>query len=207
MKTITTICALLVAASLSAQTRDQGQYDMKDVTRVATAALPALRGLAAKIPAVIGLTPEEAASAQLAEPLRVFWVGLDALKNYHAGADPRALLTDFRTVFYPVTVAASVRSSITVKQRDAGWMATDFGQPELAKRVAAARGAGMGEAVLVRVPALNTYFVGTTTGGSLVLTPIADIPGTELRANVAAPADTVFAALAARARASNELPT
>jgi hypothetical protein len=202
-----TICALLLAASLTAQSRDQGQYDVKEPLRVATAALPTLRDLAEKVPTVIGLTAGEAASAQLGQPLQLFVVGLDALKRYTSGADPRALLQDVRTVHYPILVGGVVRSSLAVKQKPQGWVATDFGQVELAKRVAAARGAAAGEAFLVRVPALNTYFVGTTSGGSLQLIPIADVPGTNLRANQPAPADAVFNTLAARARASNGLPT
>jgi hypothetical protein len=201
MKSITTICAILAAISLSAQTNEQ-QTDMRQVERVATAAMPTLRGLSEKMPEVIGLRAEEAATAQLAAPLPVYWVGLRDLKSYRAGTDPRTLLKDMKTFFYPVTVGGNARSSITVKQRGTEWVATDFGQPELTKRVAAAHGAGGG--FLVRVPALNTYFVGRTSGGTLLLTPIADVPGTDLRANVPAPADTVFAALAAQAAHINE---
>jgi hypothetical protein len=205
MKSITMICTILLAIPLAGQTAEQGRQDMREATRVATESLPTLRALAEKNAAAIGLNADEAATAQLAAPFRVYWVGLETLKNYQAGSDPRSLLQDTQTAFYPVTVGTTVRSSITVKQRDSKLVATDFGQPELAKRVTAARGAG--EGILIRVPALNSYFVGTTSGGGLMLTPLADIPGTQLRANVPTPADAVFTALAARARASNGLPT
>lgn len=205
MKPITMVCTILLAIPLLGQSVDREREDMKEATRTATEALPTLQGLAEKNAAVIGLSADEAKTAQLAAPLRVYWVGLEALKRYNAGTDPRTLLQDMKTVFYPVTVGMSVRSSITVKERDSKLVATDFGQPELAKRVTTAR--GVSDGILVRVPALNSYFVGTINGGALVLTPIADVPGTELRANAAAPADAVFTVLAARARASNGLPT
>ncbi|HEY2323761.1 MAG TPA: hypothetical protein VGJ82_12960 [Thermoanaerobaculia bacterium] len=205
MKRITMVFTILLAIPLLGQSVDRGREDMKEATRTATEALATLQGLAEKNPAVIGLRADEAKTAQLGTPLRVYWVGLEALKNYSAGTDPQTLLQDMKTVFYPVTVGTSVRSSITVKERNSKLVATDFGQSELAKRVTNARGAGDG--ILVRVPALNSYFVGTMSGGALVLTPIADVPGTELRANVAAPADAVFTVLAGRARASNGLPT
>src|ERR1700682_168602 len=61
------------------------------------------------------------------------------------------------------------------------WHESGGTQPELSKKIAAARGTS--DTVLVRVPALNAYFLGTTTNGTLMLTPIVDIPGTALRAN------------------------
>src|SRR5258708_22767262 len=76
MKTTIIISTLLVAASLTAQSRDQERYDVKEPSRVASAALPSLRGLAAKIPAVVGLTADEAATAELGHPLPLLGVRL-----------------------------------------------------------------------------------------------------------------------------------
>jgi hypothetical protein len=210
MKRITTtLCAVLITGSLSAQSNqgpDRERNQMKEVTQVAAAALPTLRELAERAPAVAGLTAREAATAQLEPPVRVFWVTLDSLKAYHSGDDPHTLLQDKQTFFYPVTVSGDVRSSITVKQRDTRWLATDIGHADLAKRVSALR-AGNADAILIRVPALNNYLVGTMEAGVLRFTPLADIPGSDIRAGVAAPADAVFAALAALARKANGLPS
>jgi hypothetical protein len=212
MRMMTTLAALLIAAPLLAQSREQGSYDpqraydVKEATRVATAALPALRSLAEQLPAVVGLKPDEVASAELGAPLAMFDVPLDRLKEYQAGSDPTALLTDVHTVHVPVLVGGAVRSSIVVKQKGGSWVATDFGQVELSRRIAEVRG-GATQAVLVRVPALNDYFVGTTSGGALTLTPIADVAGTDFRQGQSVPAAAVFAALAAQARQSNGLPT
>lgn len=207
MKTMMTMCALLAATALAAQTGYQGRYEVQEPSRVATAALPTLRELAQQMPDVVGLSANEAGAATLGEPLPLFDVGLEALKGYRSGTDPRSLLQDVRTLHFPILVSGAVRSSIVVRQQGQGWLATDFGQAELAKRIGAARGTGGGDALLVRVPALNAYFVGTTSGGTLQLTPLADVDGTDYRALAPAPADAVFTALAARAQASNGLPT
>jgi hypothetical protein len=204
MRRIILTLALAAAMPLGAQ---QTVDKSAEPTRAATTALTTLRALAEQAPEVVGLSAQEAATAQLRPPLRVVFVALDKLKTFHSGDDPRALLVDVGTVFYPVAVGSEVRSSITVKKSDDGWAATEFGNQALAKRIDQARGGATEAALLVRVPALNLDFVGTESGGTLQLTSLFDVPGTDIRTGSTADARTVLAALDPLANAHNGLPS
>jgi hypothetical protein len=203
-KTSIFLIAMLMAPALAAQPTQNAEVSIRQATETAQAALPVLAGLAKQAPDALGLSEKEAGIARVEAPLRVLYVPLDALKNYSNG-DPRALLKDGATLFFPVTVGGTVRSSISVQQRDGRWTATDFGRPALAKRIA--DNAGGAGAILIRVPALNLHFVGHETAGGLVLTALVDIPGTKLRAGESAAASEVFTAIVPLAKAANGLPT
>jgi len=205
-KAIILSCLLVMPMMASAQTKTTVDMD-SEPTRAATSALGTLRALAEKSPDVMGLSSKEAENAVLRPPLRVVFVPLDGLKTFRAGDDPRALLTDVSTVFYPVAVGDDIRSSITVKRTDGGWVATEFGNDELAKKIQSVRGSDTSAALLVRVPALNLDFVGTESAGTLRLTSLFDVPGTDIRAGSTADARTVLAALVPMANAHNGLPT
>lgn len=193
MKTIITIVALLAAVSLAAQSPDQEQSDLIESRRAAHSAFPTLRDLAEKLPSVIGLTKEEARSARLEErALPIKFVSLEALRDY-AGGEPRTLLQDIKTHHHLIFLDGVVRSSIVVQKRPEGWVATDFGQIELSKRIVAAMRTVADGYCLVLV-CLPAQFV-TKCSNPSVLTPLTDIPGTDLHANQPAPADAVFKAL------------
>ncbi len=200
------ILSLALAAAMPLGAQQTVDRDTEP-TRAATTALPTLRALAEQAPEVVGLTAQEAATAQLRPPLRVVFVSLDKLKTFHAGDDPRALLVDVATVFYPVAAGSEVRSSITVKKPNGGWVATEFGNQALAKRINEVRAGATAAALLVRVPALNLDFVGTESGGTLQLTSLFDVPGTDIRIGTTADARNVLAALVPLANAHNGLPT
>jgi hypothetical protein len=208
MKAITAFVLLIMtASSLSAQSANPPAPEMSQVMRVATEGLSTLRALAEKVPTATGLTPKDAADARLAAPLRIFFVPLDRLRTYRSDADPRALLQDVRAFFFPVSVGAEIRSSLTVKELRGQLVASDFGQAELAKLIASARGESAGSAaILVRIPALNLYFIGRTDG-TLTLTPIAEVPGLDLQVGKPANAADVFPALSAMAQKLNGDPT
>lgn len=207
MRTALAWTLLLLAGTVSAQTtnmyEDQGG---REAMATATAALPTLSQLAAQLPQALGISREEAAAATLEPALRVAHVPLDRLKNYRSSDDPRSLLVDVETTFVPVAVGGATRTSIVLQRRDSRWVATDFGQADLAKQVTATRGTTAG-AILVRVPALNLFFLARTSGSGLTLTPITDVPGTELRRGVVADAAAVLAALVPLAQAHNGEPT
>jgi hypothetical protein len=176
--------------------------------RAATAGISTLQALAKRSPAVIGLTAEEAATAQVLPPLRVMFVKVDMLKNFAASDDPHSLLVDVGVMIYPIAVSSGeVRSSITVKRSDGTWKAAQFGSPKLAKRISQVRGGATASALLVRVPGLNLDFIGTESGGVLQLTSLFTVPGTNIRQGETADAKTVFAALAPMAAQLNDLPT
>jgi hypothetical protein len=145
---------------------------------------------------------EEVASATLAEPLPMYHVGLDALRAYRAGDDPRALLLDTGAVLYPLTVAGEARSSMVVHKVNGEWKATQFGRPTLAKhvhegraKVASARGVAESGVSYVDVPALSARMLRHDERGVPMLTALADLPGTNLRAGATLPAADVFAML------------
>jgi len=212
MRTIILGCLLAIPVAAAAQSRTTPQNRAAtnmnaEPARVATEALSTLRALAEKSPEVMGLSAKEAASAVLRPPLRVALVRLDRLKAFRPSDDPRSLLTGVSTLFYPVAVGADIRSSITVKRTDRGWVAAEFGNDELAKKIQSVRGGDTSSALLVRVPALNLDFVGTESGGTLSLTSLFDVPGTKIRAGATADARSVFAALVPMANAHNGLPT
>ena len=193
MKTMITIVALLAAVSLAAQSPDQEQSDLKESRRVAHRAFQTLRDLAEKLPpSVIGLTKEEARSATLEDfALPIKFVSLEALRDYPGGKPP--LLQDIKTHHYLIFLDRVVRSSIVVQNRPEGWVATDFGQTELSRRIVAAMPTVADGYCLVLV-CLHAQFV-TTCRNPSVLTPLTDIPGTDLHANQPKPADDVFKAL------------
>ena len=198
---------LLAAAAANGQTETTRAPEMNQVMRVATEGLATLRELAGKMSGATGLTAEEAAQARLGTPLRVFFVPLGALKEYRGDKDPRALLSDAKSFLFPITVGSETRSSLTVKELQGNLAASDFGQAELAKRIASVRGdASDAKAVLVRVPALNLFFIGHTEG-AFTLTPIADVPGSDLPAGRAADAAEVFKVLSAMAQKLTGDPT
>jgi len=206
MRSITILCALAMTIPLAAQQTTTGDYE-RETAKVAAAAIPTLRALAEQAPDVVGLTAQEAASAVLASPLREVDVPLDRLKAYTSATDARSLFVDLQTTFYPVLVGSEIRSSITVKRTERGWEATEFGNDELAKRIAAVRGGDSSSALLVRVRALNLDFIAKDTSSGLQLIPLTDIPGTDIRAGSSAPANAVLAALVALANQHNGLPT
>lgn len=156
--------------------------------------------------------PEDARVARLDRPLRQFLVPLDRLRNYAPGGDPAGLLTGGESLFYPVLVGSEVRSSIVLEGGPGGWRVSSFGGPRFAKFVAAARGtgaagAGAGEFV-VRVPALNLFFLGHRSGSDLLLAPLVeDARLPSLKSGAPVSAKQVFEKLVPLARAHNDLPT
>jgi len=156
-------------------------------------------------------SPEEVRSAKLGPPMRQFSVGLEDLRRFETGSDPEKLLGGADTLIFPVLTGERVRSSITLQRDSSGWRAVAFGAPAFTRaawdarqKVDAAAGAS---SFIVRVPALNLFFLGTRRDGQLMLATLADDPRLKLEKGVPVPAATVFTALVPLARAHNDLPT
>jgi hypothetical protein len=194
---IVVLLGLMTFSSEAQKTPDSRELRQEARTTAQTA-LPTLAMLAARAPAAIGMSEREAAAARLDVALDVFFVPLDRLKDFEPAEDPRGLLLDVETVYFPVTGDGESRSSITVQRRGAVWVATDFGQPELTKRINMMRRGG--DTLLIRVPALNLYLVGHDTPNGLRLTPLADIRGTAFRGGQSVGAAELFTALVPLAR-------
>jgi hypothetical protein len=155
-------------------------------------------------------SPSEAAASSLAEPLPMYMIGLNQLQTYHAGDDPRPLLMDQASVMYPVTVGGAVRSSMIVRKQNGQWTTTQYGRANLAKtvhdvrmRVSAARGVGLSDLSLVEIPAMSTRMLAHEEKGVVMLTPLTDVPGTDLHAGTTVTADEALAKLQPLAAQTN----
>lgn len=150
---------------------------------------------------------DEVKQAQLGQPLPVFNIPLDKLKGYQPESDPKQLLVKSSETIYPVTVNAQVKSSVTVVQNDAGYAPSSFGNAAIVKSLSQYRQGSTAEGdFVVRVPALNMYFLARWVDGKLMLVPIADDPRLKLRPGEAVPAETALPQLVALANAYNGLP-
>jgi hypothetical protein len=157
---------------------------------------------------------DELSGARLGSPLHVFFVRLDRLREFSAGADPNPLFTDNRQDHYPVQVGDQARAAIVTEQVPQGWTTVSMGNAGLARQIDRVRkamprsGASRPENdALVQVPALGIFFLGNRrTDGSWELTPLVDQPSLQLRAGATMPAGQALAALVPAARAYNGLP-
>jgi hypothetical protein len=148
-------------------------------------------------------SPDEAASASLGAPLPMLMVGLNPLRAYHAGDDPRPLLLSEGSVLYPVTVNGDVRSSVLIRKDASGdWKASQFGRPTLASlategrtNVSRARGVAASGLSLVEIPTLAARMLAHEENGVPMLTCLGDVRGTDLHAGETRPAADVFARL------------
>jgi hypothetical protein len=151
-------------------------------------------------------TQDEVSRAQLGAPLAVNNIGLDQLKQYQSSADPAPLLMASNEAVYPVIVDGNVKSSLTIIKKDGGYVPSAFGNADVAKRLGRYRQGAGANAFIVRVPALNFYFLGNRTAEGLFLTPIVSDPRLKLAEGQAQPANQVLAQLVPIARAYNGLP-
>ena len=211
---------ILVSALLSSRALAQPELEAANVmpveaTAVAVQALGTLQKLVTPQNAVrMGfLSPEEAATAKLIQPLPVFIVQLDELRAYSSSADPIALLHPLEKIIVPAAVSGEVKSSIVIEKKGEKWAATSFGGPNLVKLLSRARDASVGagaaspsHCVAVYIAGLNQYFVGFGSSGTLMLTPVVDDVSLGFQAGQPVRASAVFAKLAPVAQDYNELP-
>lgn len=201
------------------QNSDRGaeQQTFADAQTAATQSLATFRQLVTKDNyKQLGFdSPDEVSSATLGQPIQVYMVKLDQLREYKSGTDPNALLTNINQLQYPVMVREQVRSAIGVGQADGKWKATGFGNASLARQVAAARKAepaasaqgASSQPMLIHVAALGLYFVASRgADGKLMMTPLVDNPSFNMRAGAPIPAEQVFTTLSPLAQQYNGLP-
>jgi hypothetical protein len=225
------LCAL--AACQPAVTSAPAPEPQADAQAAAASGLQTLQAMAIDqgLYAQLGFDDaEQARSAVLGEPLPVFVVGLSALSAYAAGGDANALIEPSRDAVYPVLAGDGVKSSLTIEQVEGGYRPAAFGAPDTARAVAAVQGrvvwlppapprpqrgaaptapspseeaAAAPAQFIVRVPALGVSFLGARVGDQVMLAPVRDIAGADLRAGEALPAGSVFERLAPIAKATN----
>lgn len=147
---------------------------------------------------------DEVKNASLGEPLPMFNINLDRLKAYRPGADVNALLSASSDTIYPITSNGQVRSSVTVTKAEGGYTASSFGNAAVVQALSRYRQAP--NSFVVRVPALNMYYLGTRGEARLMLTPIVDDTRLKLQTGVAVPAEQVIEQLVPIANSYNGLP-
>jgi hypothetical protein len=132
---------------------------------------------------------EEVKQARLGQPMEIYNIGLERMKDYPAGQDPSKLLTSSAETLYPVTVGGNVRTGLTIIRKDRGYEISSFGKADIVKRLTGYR-QSPGE-FAVRIPALGMYFVGRCVDARVVLVPIGNDPRLKVQAGEAAPLQVV----------------
>ena len=214
MRTFIIAMSVFILLTISVQGQDI-QTMSKETQDVARQGLATLMQLATeKNFKLLGFDSlEEVKSATLGEPLADFIVPLDKLKAFQPGSDPARLLVSSGQMVYPVMASGNVRSSVTVQKVEGRWAPVAYGGATLAALVdkvrprAEGRGQAGGDRVIVRIPALNLYFLGHQDAGKLMLTPVVDEPRYELKAGEAVPAEKVFDAVLPDAKRHDGLPS
>lgn len=155
----------------------------------------------------------EVRTASPGDPLRVFMVRLDQLQEYQPGSDPNKILSGGDRVIYPIEIGGQVRSSFVVAKVEERWEATNFGGANLIKMLTRARKAGADSTGLpissyfvVRVPALNLYFIAHRADEVLMLSPMYDDRGYGFKVGVTLKAEEVFKAILPAAKGHDGLP-
>jgi len=136
----------------------------------------------------------EVLQATNAEPIFVYPVILDRLRNFQAGQDLQVLLGAMERALVPTMVETNVRSSLMLRLASTGiparWTNEDWGRPELAQDlVGAYRIIPAGQIVAGTIPfavhlsVLNIWFVGFRTASGTVFRATRDIPPLTLQSN------------------------
>lgn len=151
---------------------------------------------------------DEVRSDSLGDPLHVYLVRLDQLREFQPGGDPEKLLSDIGQDLYPVLVAGSVRSAVLVEKQGEQWSAVGFGGANLVKALGQRRSENStmskGAAASyfeVHVAALNMYFLGYRQEKRLMLVPLVDDPQYKFSAGKPIPAADAFITLVPVAKA------
>jgi len=156
---------------------------------------------------------EEAKTAQLGAPFQEFSIELGKLKTYEPGANPNQLLDGGNIAYYPVNVQSETRSSIMLVKEKDQWKAVSYGSANLIKlftstrsRLQTSSNLPISSFFVVRIPAMNIYFVGYRMDQQLMLTPILDNTEYKFRSGTPVSGEDVFRTLLPYAKAHDGLP-
>jgi hypothetical protein len=137
---------------------------------------------------------EEAAQLELGNPVPLYYVRADQLKEYQPGSDAGRLMVNANRRLYPVLLKNEGKLLITVEKTATGWRMVSFGQADIApaltkiKREKVARttlgpGSSSANYFVVQIPSMHLNFLAYAPapgpGGSeeskrqVVLTPLA----------------------------------
>lgn len=156
---------------------------------------------------------EEVKTAQLGVPFQEFMVRLDQLQKYEPSVDPNQLLSGGQIVYFPVNVQNETRSSIVMVKDKEQWKAISYGSTNLVKLLASTRSrlertADISNSSLfvVRIPALNLYFIGYHKNQQLMLAPILDNAEYKFKSGIPISGQEVFRTLLPYAKSHDGLP-
>ena len=147
--------------------------------------------------------PEEAAQLELGNPVPLYYVRADQLKDYQPGSDAGRLMVNANRRLYPVLLKNEGKLLITVERTATDWRMVSFGQADIApaltkiKRDKVARttvgpGSSGANYFVVQIPSMHLNFLAFAPtpgpGGSeqskrqVVLTPLS--PGDQLAKSI-----------------------
>lgn len=144
-------------------------------------------------------SPEEAKNAVPGEPIEVYSVRLDELRDYDSTKLPESLIRHPPQYFIPVLASGGLRSSVEVARIDNKWKGIRFGSPRAIRTIEKLRSAEakkfnrkVSSYFVVRIPALRLMFVGHREGPILVLIPTSSHPRFRLVAGEPQPAALIL---------------
>lgn len=159
-------------------------------------------------------SPKEIHFASLGTPIEDYMVRLDMLKEYKPGSNPNRLLMKINQYIYPVLTKNKVRSSITISKIKDQWKTVSFGDSNFMKLVSKTiknnsniTGLNISSYFIVRIPALNLFFVGYRKDRNLWLVPLLDDSRLKFKAGVSIKAEKVFSKILPAAKAHSGLPS
>jgi hypothetical protein len=126
-------------------------------------------------------SPEQVSQATLGDPISVYNVGIDQLRDYTGSSDPDSLLVDTHRLSYPVIAAGHGRTLITVEMKNGKWQFVSFGDQSVARNLVRVRndkasapgGSPATKFFMVRVKALFlTFLADRVEGTGLRLVPL-----------------------------------
>lgn len=168
--TLRTILALLLTVSLNAQS----PADRRARDAAADRGLQVMTELADVHAQTLGVTTDEALRAHLLPALPLHFVSLERLSRFGSGEDPRAVLGEAETFWYPVVVGDEIRALITVQKRSGVWVASSLGAATLAKRIAILQRELPRADSVVFITGLNAYFLKRDERGEMRLASFDD---------------------------------
>jgi len=156
---------------------------------------------------------QETKTAQLGTPFQEFTIELGQLKTYEPGTNSDQLLDGGHIAYFPVNVQTETRSSIMLVKEKDQWKAVSYGSANLIKLLASNRnrlqratGLPNSSFFVVRIPAMNLYFVGYRMNQQLMLSPILDNTEYKFKSGIPVSGEDAFRTLLPYARAHDGLP-
>ena len=151
---------------------------------------------------------EEAKRSALATSFRVYMVRLDRLGAYDGTQPDSAMLTDLEQALYPVVVEGGVRAVLGVHKIPEGWETREISSPQIASLLVDVRAGAAASTkkaassfTVVRIPALQLWFVGEQGADGLILRSTAPVESIGLAPNTPIAAKSLFAKLVPAAKA------